>query len=157
MLSEMEKTEELPRRNLGRRGFASVHEKWRRIIRYIFSGGTGAAVNLGLLYIVVHFFGFHYLVGAILSFAVAVVVSFLMQKFWTFRHFDKSASVINKQASVFLIVAVFNLGLNTLLMYLFVSIFGLWYMLGQFLASGLIAILSYFIYKLFVFQATTLR
>ena len=121
------------------------------IVRYLFSGGVAAATNLGLLFVFTHFFGLHYLISGILAFCCAVVVSFIMQKKWAFS--DHSTDATHKKFIIFLIVALINLGLNTLLLYFFTDICGVRYLVSQILASGIVAVWSYFIYKK-VFKTT---
>ncbi len=118
----------------------------KKIIRYLFSGGTAAAVNIGLLFILTHYAGFHYLSSGVIAFCIAVVVSFYMQKKWTFE--DHSVEGAHKKFVVFVIVAVTNLCANTALLYLFTDIAGLHYLASQILASGLVAVWSFFIYKI---------
>jgi len=125
-----------------------------RLARYLLAGGTGAFVNLGSLFFLVHYLGFHYLAGSIISFTTAFVVSFVLQKFWTFRDFERNKKIVGKQLTNYLLIALLNLILNTFFMYFFVEFFGFWYMLAQFLTSGIIAILSYYLYKFFVFGKT---
>jgi len=120
-----------------------------KVIRYVFSGSTGAATNLTGLFILVHFAHIHYLFASIISFLIALVVGFVMQKFWTFN--DHTANRIHTQFVIFTIVATINLCINTLLMYLFVSFFGIWYLFAQVFTSLLIAMESYVVYKKFVF------
>ncbi len=125
-----------------------------RVARYLVAGGTGAFVNLGTLFVLVHFGEFYYLTGSVVSFLVAFSVSFILQKLWTFRDFEKNNALVGKQLYRYLLIALFNLFLNVLFMYFFVDIFGFWYMLAQFVSAGLIAILSYYLYKFFVFGNT---
>lgn len=115
------------------------------IVRYVISGGTATAVNLAVLFILTHFAGLHYLASGIIAFCVAVAISFLLQKKWTFQ--DYSTENAHKQFIIFVIVGIFNLGLNTLLLYLFTDIAHLYYLVSQILASGFVAFSSYFIYK----------
>ena len=117
--------------------------RYQRLLRYLISGGTAAAIDLGLLYILTDFFLVHYLWSAIWAFVVTFFVSFLLQKFWTFQ--DTETDRMHVQMTVYFLVAVANLALNTLLMYLFVDYFRIWYVLAQVLASGLIACESFFI------------
>ena len=121
----------------------------KKIIRFLFSGGTAAAINLLGLFVFVHYAHLQYLVGSILAFLIALVASFALQKFWTFR--DATRSGMHFQFARFAGVAVGNLIVNTALMYLFVSILGIWYLLAQVYSSLLIAAFSYFIYSRFVF------
>jgi len=124
--------------------------KYKQIIKYLIAGGTAAFVDLGLLYFITDILGVWYLLSACLAFVVAFFVSFFLQKFWTFRDADKKA--IYKQMGVYLGVALANLTLNAVLMYIFVDGFKIWYMLAQVIVSGLIACESYFVYKIFIFN-----
>ena len=133
-------------------GRAPLRPSKARLLRYLFAGGTATFVNLGTLYVFVDIFGWHYLTGAVWAFIAAFCVSFLLQKLWTFKNFESAAHRVSLQAVLYLSVAFFNLIINTALMYTFVDIFGLWYLFGQFLTSGLIACSSYLAYKLVIFK-----
>lgn len=122
--------------------------------KYIISGGTAAIVNLVFLAIFVDIFKINYLISAIISFLIAFSISFTLQKFWTFQ--DKNIKDVHKQTTIYFIVSSINLGVNTLLMYIFVDHFHIHYFFSQILASGLIAISSYFIYSRFIFKNNTL-
>lgn len=77
-----------------------------------------------------------------------------MQKFWTFR--DHEVHDIHSQFARYAIVIGANLALNTLLIYVFVAYMGMWYLLGQVLATIVIAIIGYFAYRHFVFRERAL-
>lgn len=118
----------------------------KRIIRYLFSGGTAAAVNLGLLFVLTHYVGLHYIISGVISFCIAVVVSFLMQKKWTFE--DHSTEDTHKKFVIYVTVAIVNLCVNTFLLFLLTDFAHFHYMVSQFITSGLVAIWSFFIYKI---------
>ena len=86
----------------------------------------------------------------LVSFVFAFFVSFVLHKFWTFG--DRSQEGMHMQMGAYLFVAVVNLSLNTLLVYLFVEQTGLHYIIAQILASALIAIESFFVYQRFIFK-----
>jgi len=121
----------------------------KTLIRYIISGGTAAVVNLGILFILVHFFNNWYLISSVISYALAILVSFLMQKYFTFKDFTKDR--IGEQGVLHVGIQVFNLCLNTLLMYLLVDLGGIYYLLAQIISAGSIAVYSFFLYKHMVF------
>lgn len=127
-------------------------DKFSKIIRYIISGGTAAVINLVALRIFVEVFNIWYIYSAIYSFLIAFCVSFTLQKFWTFN--DRQTHKIKSQTTIYFLVSVTNLGVNTLLMYIFVDFVHIHYFLSQILSSGLLAISSYFIYSLFIFKNT---
>jgi len=116
-----------------------------RIARFIITGALAAAVNLGVLYSVTVYGHLWYLYSAVLGFIVAFIVSFLLSKFWTFG--NRARAGTERQLILHLLVALGNLVINTILVYLFVEGFDLWYMLAQAVAAVLIAIESYFSYR----------
>ncbi|MDO8592362.1 MAG: glycosyltransferase [bacterium] len=134
----------------GNRNMMNFLRKYKQIIKYFIAGGAAAAVDLGLLYFLTDILGIWYLISTSLAFAAAFFVSFFLQKFWTFR--DPDQTVIYKQLATYLAVALVNFTLNAALMYILVDGFKIWYLLAQFLASGLIAGESYFIYKFVIFN-----
>ena len=120
-----------------------------RIVRFLFSGGSAVATNIILLFILVHFFHIWYLLAAVVSFLAAVAISFILQKFLTFN--DQSKSGAGKQATFYLAFQVFNLCLNTLLMYVGVDLLHIQYILVQVLIASMMAISNFFVYKHLVF------
>lgn len=119
-----------------------------KIFRYIISGGTAAVVDLSLLYLFTDIFGIWYLFSAVGAFLVAFLVSFNLQKYWTFK--DGSKDRIKTQAAGYFLITAINLGLNTLGIFLLVHYGKIHYLPAQFIVSALIAVESYFIYH-FVF------
>lgn len=122
-----------------------------KIVRYIISGGTSAFSSLVLLFIFVHFLQVPYLIASIFAFILGFLVSFTLQKFWTFA--DREISRAHIQLAWYLAITLGNLLINTFLVYVFVAWLGIWYLLAQFIASAFIAIISYFTYQRFVFTA----
>lgn len=119
--------------------------KLYRVLKFIFVGGFAAAVNLAVLFLCTSILGIWYLVSSVISFLVALFTNFLLQKFWAFKNQTKFQV---RQLAAFVGTNVVNLGFNTLLMYLFVSHFGIHYLYAQLLTSLLIAFESFFIYRL---------
>ncbi|MFH1583341.1 MAG: GtrA family protein [Candidatus Falkowbacteria bacterium] len=123
---------------------------FKQATRFLIAGGTSALVNFSLLYFFTDILGFWYLLSSVLSFIVSFFVSFYLQKFWTFG--DKNKDILHKQLIIYLLLALFNLVVNTVLMYVLVDLFGLWYMLAQFFVTGTIATWNFMAYKFFVFN-----
>lgn len=124
--------------------------KHKVIIKYIIAGGTAATVDLSLLFVFTHFFKLYYLLSATLAFLIAFFVSFFLQKFWTFR--DDSRDVMYKQMASYLLIALLNLAMNNLIMYLLVDKAKIWYMFAQVLAGGIVAMWSFLIYRFLIFN-----
>jgi dolichol-phosphate mannosyltransferase len=123
--------------------------KHRAVFKYITAGGTAAFVNLSVLYVLTDIVGIWYVISAVAAFSVALIVSFVFQKFWTFE--DYSRQGVHNQAVLYLVVALTNLLINTTLIFFFVEYLGFHYIFGQILSGMFIAAESFFVYRKFVF------
>jgi len=118
-------------------------------VRYVVSGGSGAIVNIGSLFILTHFFGVWYLISSIIAFLASFVVSFTLQRAWTFD--IRTTDGLARHTSLYFVVAVGNTFLNTVLVFGFVEYLYLWYVAAQVVAGAIIALMSFFLYrKIFV-------
>lgn len=118
-------------------------------VRYLLSGMAAGAVQLGSLYLLVEFFDFWYVFGSTLSFVLTWCVSFLLQKFWTFK--ERGTARMPVQAIQYLVMSLGNLVLNTALIYALTEA-GLWYLASQVVAIGVLATVSFFVYKYAIFR-----
>lgn len=116
-----------------------------KVVRFVISGGTATLVNVLSLYIFTDLMGIYYVISAILSYITSFIVSFSMQKYWTFK--ENSSINLRSQAIYYFLVTLFNLGLNALFIYLLVQYASFHYLLAQIVISLLIAIESFFVYK----------
>jgi putative flippase GtrA len=121
-----------------------------KLFKYIVSGGSAACVNLGVLYLLTEYAKLHYLQSAVLSFVCAFLVSFLLQKFWTFR--DARKEVIHWQMIGFLGSSLVNLFLNTAIIFILVEYLHVWYLIAAFIAGTLLAVASFFVYHHLIFK-----
>lgn len=120
------------------------------LARYVAAGLTGAGTQISLLYIFTDIVKIWYIYSSIIAFISAIIVSFLLQKFWTFK--DGSTKKIHHQAIKYLVTAISGLIANTALLYLFVDLLGLWYIFAQIVIGGLIMVFNFLMYKFFVFK-----
>lgn len=120
-----------------------------RVARFLFSGGMAVAANLTTLFILVDFLQIWYLLAAIISFTTAVLVSFILQKFFTFN--DYTRHKIHMQTGLYLGLQIINLLLNTFFMYIGVDLLQISYLTSQVLIASVMAVSNFFIYKHLVF------
>ena len=120
-----------------------------RVFRYLVSGGIATTTGLILLYTFTEWLGLWYLFSAILAFIVTFFVSFTLQKFWVFKETSKDRIIM--QGGAFLTIAIVNLGINTLGMFVLVSKLHVWYMLAEVLVLAFIATENYFLQRNLVF------
>jgi putative flippase GtrA len=125
-------------------------QKYNQIIRYIIAGCVATGSNLAILFVLVHYLKLWYLIGAVISFSLAVVISYLLQKFFVFKNYERSG--MHKQFLHFLIYNIVMLGFNTMLLYFFVDIIKVWYLLAQALSAIIIACMNYIYFNKIVFK-----
>lgn len=131
-----------------------LNKKILKAILFMVAGGTAALSNLIIFYIFLNWLNVWYLLSSIISFTLSVFVGFYMQKHLTFKDADKKETL--RQASIFFLVSIINLGINILLMILFVEVFKIDKMLSKVLTLAILACWNYFVYEKFVFNKRTI-
>lgn len=92
----------------------------------------------------------YYLYAAIIAFLVSFLFSLFLQKFWTFE--DHSRENVVMQIGKYLLSSLFGLSLNTLFLYILVDHLHLFVYVGQIIAGGLVACITFFISRKFIFK-----
>lgn len=96
-----------------------------RFLAYAAVGGGCALLNLGVLWLLTSVLGVHYLVSNMISFLALTPVGFVLQKLMTFRTARAAAAV--EWPRYFLTMGT-SFAANLALMYLLVSLLGVWYL-----------------------------
>ena len=131
---------------------SNMPESVVRAIRFLISGSTSTCVSLGTLYFCNSVLGMWYLAASVAGFFAGFVVSFTLHKFWTFRDHRVDRAIVGTQLARYIGLVLFNLALNTILVYLLVEYTKLVPVLAQALAALLIACESFFAYRFIVFN-----
>ncbi|MEI7688596.1 MAG: GtrA family protein [Candidatus Nomurabacteria bacterium] len=123
--------------------------KENKIVRYIFSGGVAVFANLTILFVLTKYLHMFYLISAIIAFCFGVLVSYSLHKFWTFKNY--LIGNMSSQFYIFFIYSILILCLNTILMYLSVDIFGLWYIFSQVIITIITSFINYLYFSRTIF------
>ncbi len=118
-------------------------------LRYLLAGGTAGITDLLVLYLFYNVFGVYYLYSAIIAFILAFCVSFTLHKFWTFKSHEQET---HKQVVMYFGSSMIGLGLNTLLMYIFVDHIAVPVILSQIIVGLMVACCTFFISRNIVFK-----
>lgn len=121
-----------------------------QIIYYLIAGSIGAAVNIGFYILLLQVFGVWYVVASIIAFLCAVVVSFMLQKYVTFNNWGREKIPVQFGSHVML--AGINVIANTAIVFFLVEQLKSGQISAQVIASLIVAVWSYFIYKSFIFK-----
>jgi putative flippase GtrA len=131
-------------------------------LRYAVTGLTGGALQTFLLYVWVSLLGLkdYYLWGLVVGFCITLVVTFNLQKYWTFGGRPQQHRT-HRQLMMYALVALGNLGLNTVLLYwskqlldsLGFNFFHLWYLAAQVAIVFVVALASFAVNYSVTFKA----
>lgn len=124
--------------------------KSKNFIKSVLSGCVTAAADFAFLFIFHKLLGWEKLLSVNVAFALAILVNFSLQKFWTFS--DKDLRVAHKQLAKFLAISAINFVINGALMYILVSLLGVWYIAAQILVMAGLAVMNFTLYRIFVFK-----
>ncbi len=124
-----------------------------QVARYVCAGGTVALVSVLAVYFFTDIVGLWYIGSAVCASAISVMLSFVLQKFWTFSkrgHKDTVRELVLFFGNTFL-----NFITNLVLLYLLVEYAGVWYVGAQVIALCVIAVLNFFMYRYVIFPKRT--
>jgi putative flippase GtrA len=119
-------------------------------VRYVFSGGSAAAIDVILLFVLTEYFHVYYLASATFAMTVSFIARFILQKYVTFK--DQDEAEAKRQFGYYSILYLLSLAATNALLFVFVEKLHMWYMAAQILSILIIAIGCFFIYKLIIFR-----
>gem|GEM_PF-1696224 len=119
------------------------------ILRYIISGGLSSAVDILLFSFFIRVFGLHYILSASISVTISFVIRFYLQKVFAFK--DRNLDVY-RQVLMYSILYILSIIMTTVLLYIFIDKFNIWYVMAQIIAIGIVAVVSFFVYRFIIFK-----
>lgn len=103
-----------------------------KIISYVAVGGGVTLLNLAVLWLLTSVLGVHYLISTMISFLTLTPLAFWLQKLVTFRTPRAAAGV---EWPRYFATMGSSFAANLGLMYLFVSVLGIWYLAASVLVA----------------------
>ena len=127
----------------------------RQFISYFFVGGAAALVEWSVFSLLEYLLDLPYLLATVLAFLVSTTVNWILGRTFTFKNSSYQKKKTKEAFLVFAASAV-GLGLNLLLMVLFVDVFGMntnfLKTVAKVLATGLVFIWNYLSRKLWIYR-----
>lgn len=120
----------------------------QKIIKFCIAGVISAIIDIGILSILVELFSTPILTANTISFLIAVINSYFINKYWTWKDFSKNHK---SQFSKFFIISTIGLIMNLFLMSLALS-FNLWYLLAKVIIILIVAIWNFTANHLWTFS-----
>ena len=118
-----------------------------QILKFGLVGGTAFVIDYVLLCFCTEFLHMHYLISSIISFTVSVIFNYILSIKWIF---DVKKKQDVKDFVIFIILSVIGLGINSLIMYVMVEKFGVYYMLSKIVSTAVVMVYNFITRKIFV-------
>lgn len=97
----------------------------KQFLSYFAVGGIAALVEWAMFAIFSGLLNMNYILATCLAFICSTTANWLLGRAWTFRDNQKFENAKSREALLVFAASAFGLLLNVILMYLFVSVFGL--------------------------------
>ena len=133
----------------------SLFQKYRSELLYLFFGGLTFLVSVASFALFVRNLGINELIANVLSWILAVLFAFFTNRLWVFHAPTTGAAAFLKQMLSFFGGRLLTLGVEELLLFIFITRLRFSEMAVKIAAQILVIVLNYVISKLFVFQKTT--
>ncbi len=114
--------------------------KSSKFVAFCLVGATSAAVDIVFLYIGVQFLRLHLFVAATLSFGLASINGYLLNKKFTFKESEGSSFTYLQ----FLIISIIGLGLTILLLHILTNYLLVHYLIAKVITIALVVLWNYF-------------
>lgn len=127
-----------------------ILNKYKSIVKFVISGTFATAVDLSLLFILHELFNIRIVVSAASAFAIAIFVSFNLQKFWTFR--NRVRTQMYRQLIPYFITGISNVAINAYTMHILVEEYNIRYLLAQIIIGGILGIVNFLVLRFLIFH-----
>ena len=104
-----------------------------QLFRYVFVGGTAFLVDFFFLYFFSDVCGIYYLISAVLSFIISVLVNYVMSTRWVFNQDNIENKVL--EFNLFILISTIGLVFTEILLYFFTDILGLYYLISKIISA----------------------
>ena len=122
----------------------------KSFLKFSIVGLTNGAFSIFLLFLFYDILSCTLVFATSSSFILSFVLSFILQKHWTFRDVNHKNNI--HQVPIYLFNVFLGLNFNGFLMHLFVFRFDLWHIFSQMIVNLIISIYNFVVYKYIIFK-----
>ncbi len=110
----------------------------------------GILSDMLLLHIFVEYAGLHYLVANTIAFVAGTALNYILSILWVFT--KQSSYNRKKEFTIFALIGLVGLALNSLFMWMFTDGFGMYYMMSKIITTILVYVWNFFSRKYIIFK-----
>ncbi len=126
--------------------------KYEEIINYLIAGGLTTIVSIGSYAILARLFGINYIISTILSFVLAVLFAYYVNKVFVFKTNFNDKKKVLVETYQFFKYRMISLGIDVILMIAFVEWLHINDLIAKIVVQIVVVIMNYFFSKLIVFK-----
>lgn len=126
-----------------------LSEELFQLIKYGFFGVITTIINL-LLFYIFNLLGIHYLVSNVISYFLAVVLSYYLNNTYVFSHKENQDEI--KKIIKFVLVRLLSLGLDSICLWLCVTLLNYDVLISKIIISIVIILITFVVNKTIVFN-----
>ena len=128
----------------------------KEILNYLIFGVLTTVVNYVSYFAATKLFGINYLVANVIAWFISVVFAYVTNKFWVFENKSVEVKALVKEIFLFVSARVMSGGIETLFLFIFVSLLGFDDGVIKIIASVFVVVFNYFFSKLIIFKKESL-
>lgn len=113
-----------------------------QFFRYGFVGGFSFLVDFFLLYFFSDFCGIYYLISAVLSFIISLIVNYILSIYWVFNKNKLNNKVL--EFNLFALIGIVGLVFTEILLYLFTDVLGMYYLVSKIFSTIIVLFWNFF-------------
>lgn len=113
-----------------------------QFFRYGFVGGFSFLVDFFLLYFFCDFCGIYYLISAVLSFIISLIVNYILSTYWVFNKNKLNNKVL--EFNLFALIGIVGLVFTEILLYLFTDVLGMYYLVSKIFSTIIVLFWNFF-------------
>ena len=118
----------------------------KQILKFAICGGTAFIIDYGVFIVLTQVFKIYYLIASIISFTISVIYNYILSIKWVFK--AKKQNV--KEFFIFVVLSIIGLGINSLIMYIFVDLISIHELISKVIATIIVMIYNFITRKIFV-------
>lgn len=130
----------------------NLHDKYKEIIFYLIVGGLTTLVNIAVYFIFKDIFFVDYRISNGLAWLISVLFAFIPNKYLVFQATSSGKNTVLKELALFVGYRLLSLGIDMLLMILFISVLNINDVVSKLVVQMAVIILNYVFSKLFIFS-----
>lgn len=120
----------------------------QQIIRFAFVGGGAFVIDYGVMIFLTEVGGLNYLISSAISFTISVIFNYIMSVKWVFNVSGERSQT--QDFAVFIVLSVIGLGINSLIMWIAVDKFHIFYMISKIGATAIVMVYNFITRKIFL-------